>query len=153
MQIRPVIVLFVATLGCRAEKPLTPENEPAVTLSVSVPPSVKLGEWMTIDADLTNLGERTIVMENGGKEVMTDFLWAATDSQVYSLPGPVWTAELDIKTVAPGATFRVTRQWNLRNGSGKPVPPGTYRIRARALIPREFPVRIDATPVTFVVTQ
>ena len=154
MGIRHVVFLLIATFGCGAQdQTLTPGKEIAATLSVSVPPTVKVRERMTIDAAFTNVGERTIVMENGGKELMTDILRADTDSQVFSLPGVVWTAELYIIKVAPGETFRVTRQWDATNGSGNPVPPGTYKIRPRALIPSEFRVRVDVTPATFVVTH
>ncbi len=154
MEIRIVSAFLVAALGCGAqERALIPDKEMSATLSVSAPPTVKAGEWMTVDAFLTNLGDKTIVMEAGGKEIATDFLRADTDVQVYSLPGPVVTAELHIIRVAPGETFRVTRQWDMTNGAGIPVPPGTYKIRPRAVLPNEYRVRVDATPITFIVTK
>lgn len=152
MKFSQLAVLLLSVGGCGAqEKALRPENQPTAVLRVVAPPTLKLGDSLMVVAELTNLGDKAIVMENGGKELMTDFLRAATDSQVYSLPGPVWTAELDIKTVAPGETFRVTRYWDARNGAGNAVPAGLYKIRPRALLPAEFRVSVDATPVTFVV--
>lgn len=70
MEARSVFGLLVLMLGCGSEEnPLRAEKEPSAALSVSAPPSIKLGETLPVVAELTNIGDKTIVLQDGGQEV------------------------------------------------------------------------------------
>lgn len=146
--------MLISTIACRStEATVTDANAPMAKLTVSAPQVVRFSEGITVNVEMTNLGVRPIVLERGNKHIFTDFHLMPKDSLVLSIPGAIQTLALINDIVPPGATYRFTRTWDFTNGSGKPVPAGPYRIRTWTSLPGNPSVRVEASPVTFVLTE
>lgn len=154
---RPIFTSFLLVMAisaCRStEATVTTENSVMAKLTVSAPPTVRYGERITVNVEMTNLGGTTIVLPGGNKDINTDFYLMPKDSLVLAVPGAIQTLELSNDTVAPGGVYRFSRTWGFTNGSGNRVPEGTYRIRTWTSIPGNPAVLVEASPVMFTLTK
>ncbi|HYH82478.1 MAG TPA: BsuPI-related putative proteinase inhibitor [Longimicrobium sp.] len=135
------IALAVSSAACGRERAATAEAErdsaaaagPLVLL-LDVPATVRAGEEVTLAVTLVNRGSAdarvggaapdVVVTREDGTEV-----WRRSRHE----PQPASAAPI---TLRPKEMRGSGHNWNQRDDAGRPVPPGTYRVRAEFPAPK-----------------
>ncbi|WP_034383502.1 FlgD immunoglobulin-like domain containing protein [Deinococcus sp. YIM 77859] len=112
------------------------------------PSSLVRGTAGTWTLQLTNTGETPIHLEHGACDLKFEVLNAAGEIVRPAVTNTICTQQLVITDVAPGETEDVlSLRWDGRDASGRPLPAGTYTLRA-AFWDRSVSLRPPAVTVT-----
>jgi len=102
----------------------------SVAFRVHAPPSVRTGEPVPVELQLTNRTERPITIYLQGRPIAFDITVKREDGSVVwrRLEGQVVPAILAVRTLAPAESLTFGAVWDGRLPGGAPAPAGSYTI-------------------------
>jgi hypothetical protein len=121
----------------------------SVKLSVAAPATVRRGAAIEFTLVVTNPLDRGLTLYLRGREIAFDLIVRSPDGterwrRLANRPIP---AIVKVQDLGPRASLRLRATWDQRDGRGKPVEPGKYRVHAELLTDRE-PLRSEAIELT-----
>jgi len=109
-----------------------PTQSSQLRLTLEAPARARLGEPVPLVFTVANPGKSPVTLYLMGRDPTADF--QVTDDRgrkVWSqLRGRVGMAPLRLLPLEGGQRLSFRSVWNQRSDTGKPVPPGTYLVRA-----------------------
>ena len=132
----------IALLGALA---LVSADSPKVELQV--PGEVRAGAPVAMTLRVTNTSDRPLDLYLRGRPVAFDLIVRRADGSVAwrRLAGAMIAMVLQVRTLAPGETLKLSDEWDQRSSDEKPVEPGDYTVTGSLL--RDTPASLDSPPV------
>ena len=117
-----------------------------LALRVELPPHARIGARVPFTLVIENRGPEPVPLGLTGRPIAFDVIVTAADgAEVWRrLRGRVVAAVLQVRLLGPGEVMELAGEWDQRDDAGRPVAPGTYRVRA--VVPAE-PAELAAGPV------
>jgi hypothetical protein len=101
------------------------------TVALRGPATVRAGEATLWSFVLTNTGTEPVELQHGACDVRFEVLNAAGTVVRPDPQNAICTLQLVLTEAAPGETTEVQKvRWDGRDGEGRPLPAGTYTLRA-----------------------
>jgi hypothetical protein len=132
---------IVGSSGCRSSSDDGP-GSPPLAFRLEAPGEARSGETIHLKLTIRNASKRTINQPLGGQPPH-DFAVARTDGKELWRwsKGQVIQDVLELKTLRPGQELVFEADWNQQDDEGRPLPPGTYEVRA--LLKTDPPERLE----------
>lgn len=109
----------------------------SLRVGLDVPAEARVGVRVAIRLRIENATDRPVPLQHAGLTPTADVVVSregAGGAVVWrSLEGQAIPAILATRTLAPRARVAVDVAWDQRDGGGRPVGPGSYRVEARLL--------------------
>jgi Intracellular proteinase inhibitor len=124
------LMAIVGSSGCRSSSDDGP-GSPPLALRLDAPDEARSGEKIHLKLTIRNASTRTIDQPLGGQPAH-DFVVGRIDGKELWRwsKGQVIQDVLELKTLRPGQELVFEADWNQHDDEGRPLPPGTYEVRA-----------------------
>jgi hypothetical protein len=143
------LMAIVGSSGCRSSSDDGPGSSP-LALRLEVPEETRSGWSIHLKLTVRNASTRTIDQPLGGQPPH-DFVVTRTDGKELWRwsKGHVVQDVLESKTLRPGQELVFEADWNQHDDAGRPLPPGTYEVRA--LLKTDPPERLETSAKRLVI--
>jgi hypothetical protein len=107
----------------------------SLALSVAAPAAVPRGQPVRLTVVIANRLDRDVTLYLRGREIAFDLVVRSADGTLrwQRLAGAAIPAIVRVEELDPGAERRLEAQWDQRDWTGAPVPPGEYRVEGLVL--------------------
>ena len=118
----------------------------SLRLELEAPAEAPLGAPITLRLRLRNEGREPVVVSLKGREIAFDFVITRPDGDTVwrRLSHEPLQEIVHLRRLAPGGELVLDDRWDQRDRSGRPVPPGEYRVRGVLFTDRREPWVTDA---------
>jgi hypothetical protein len=101
-----------------------------MTLHLTVPARVRVGEPVRVALSVTNRGTVPLTLYLKGRPIAFDIVVRRGGGEIVwrRLHGATIAMVLRVETLPPGDSLRLEGVWPQRNQSGGPVEPGDYTV-------------------------
>jgi uncharacterized protein (DUF58 family) len=121
----------------------------SMTLHLSVPPRVRVGEPVPVTLSVTNRGTTPLTLYLKGRPIAFDIVVRRKGGEIVwrRLHGATIAMVLRVETLSPGDSLRLEEVWPQRTQTGAPVQPGDYTVTGELPTDAPEPLRSPASPL------
>jgi hypothetical protein len=125
----------------------------SLRFTLIVPDAVRTGQPVSITLHLTNATTHPVEVHFLGRVIAFDIVVAGADQRVVwrRLAHAVVPGILQVRTLKPGETLKLSEVWRQEDNDGKPVVPGTYSVWG--VLPSDDPEPRRTAPVKLRITR
>jgi hypothetical protein len=144
------LMAIVGPTGCSASD--DGPGSPPLALRLAAPDEARSGEVIRFRLTVRNARRGTIDQPLGGQPPH-DFIVSRPDGAALWRwsKGQVVQDVLEMRTLRPGQELVFEAEWNQRDDEGRPLPPGTYEVRA--VLKTDPPQRLETPPKRLVIKR
>jgi hypothetical protein len=121
----------------------------SMTLHLTVPPRVRVGEPVPVVLGVTNHSNAPLTLYLKGRPIAFDVVVRREGGGIVwrRLHGATIAMVLRVETLAPGDSLRLEEIWPQRTQAGAPVEPGDYTVTGELPTDGPAPLRSAAAPL------